>query len=363
LLEADGGLEPPLQAARVTDIAMREPGTAMFCAPGETALPIAAPLFSLVAPGQFRPTDEARNPAATGNLSPMAGNCSNLSDMTGRTVVITGGNSGIGKATAEALARLGARVVITARDADRGLAAVTEISQASGNDDVECVPLDLSSLASVRSCATDLLDRLDEIHVLDLNAGGVLSRRTETGDGFETQFQANHLGHFLLSQLLLERLRRSAPARVVVVSSWGHTQARGGLDFNDLQWVARPYRGSFVYSATKLMNLYFTFELARRLADTGVTVNALHPGFVASGFAMNGDTHWLRLGIMVSRPFTRSPQKGAATAVWLAASDEVVGVTGKYFVDCKVKAPSPTALDTDAARHLFELSGELAGLG
>ncbi|HXQ61313.1 MAG TPA: SDR family oxidoreductase [Acidimicrobiales bacterium] len=293
----------------------------------------------------------------------MAGNCSNVSDMTGRTVVVTGGNSGIGKATAESLARLGARVVITSRDPDRGASAVAEIRRASANDAVECVTLDLASLASVRSCAAELLDRLDEIHVLDLNAGGVLSRRTETEDGFETQFQANHLGHFLLSQLLLDRLKQSAPARVVVLSSWGHTQARGGLDFNDLQWAIRPYRGSFVYSATKLMNLYFTFELARRLRDCEVTANAMHPGFVASGFAMSGDTHWLRLGIMVSRPFARSPQKGAATAVWLAASDEVKGITGKYFVDCREKAPSTDALDADAARRLWELSAELAGLG
>jgi len=293
----------------------------------------------------------------------VAGNCSNVSDMTGRTVVVTGGNSGIGKATAESLARLGARVVITSRDPDRGASAVAEIRRASANDAVECVTLDLASLASVRSCAAELLDRLDEIHVLDLNAGGVLSRRTETEDGFETQFQANHLGHFLLSQLLLDRLKQSAPARVVVLSSWGHTQARGGLDFNDLQWAIRPYRGSFVYSATKLMNLYFTFELARRLRDCEVTANAMHPGFVASGFAMSGDTHWLRLGIMVSRPFARSPQKGAATAVWLAASDEVKGITGKYFVDCREKAPSTDALDADAARRLWELSAELAGLG
>lgn len=293
----------------------------------------------------------------------MAGNCSNVSDMTGRTVVVTGGNSGIGKATAESLARLGARVVITSRDPDRGASAVADIRRASANDAVECVTLDLASLASVRSCAAELLDRLDEIHVLDLNAGGVLSRRTETEDGFETQFQANHLGHFLLSQLLLDRLKQSAPARVVVLSSWGHTQARGGLDFNDLQWAIRPYRGSFVYSATKLMNLYFTFELARRLRDCEVTANAMHPGFVASGFAMSGDTHWLRLGIMVSRPFARSPQKGAATAVWLAASDEVKGITGKYFVDCREKAPSTDALDADAARRLWELSAELAGLG
>jgi retinol dehydrogenase 14 len=293
----------------------------------------------------------------------VAGDSVQGSDMTGRTVVITGGNSGIGKATAHALARLGARVVITARHAERGATAVADIRRASGNDAVECVPLDLASLASVRACAALLLDRLDEIHVLDLNAGGVLSRRTETEDGFETQFQANHLGHFLLSQLLLDRLRHSAPARIVVVSSWGHTQARGGLDFNDLQWVARPYRGSLVYSATKLMNLYFAFERARRLADTDVTVNAMHPGFVASGFAMSGDTTWLRLGIMVSRPFARSPGKGARTAVWLASSDEVKGVTGKYFVDCRAKAPSADAVDADKARQLWEVSVELAGLG
>jgi NAD(P)-dependent dehydrogenase (short-subunit alcohol dehydrogenase family) len=111
------------------------------------------------------------------------------------------------------------------------------------------------------------------------------------------------------------------------------------------------------------MNLYFTFELARRLAETGVTVNALHPGFVSSGFAMNGDTHWLRLGIVISRPFARSPKKGAATAVWLAASDDVEGISGKYFANGKLKAPSPTALDADAARQLFEVSGKLAGLG
>jgi len=293
----------------------------------------------------------------------VAGDSLQGSDMTGRTVIITGGNSGIGKATAQALARLGARVVITARHRERGATAVTDIRRGSGNDAVECVPLDLASLASVRACAAQLLDRLDEIHVLDLNAGGVLSRRIETEDGFEAQFQANHLGHFLLSQLLLDRLRHSAPARIVVLSSWGHTQARGGLNFDDLQWVARPYRGSLVYSATKLMNLYFTFELARRLADTDVTVNAMHPGYVASGFAMSGDTTWLRLGIMVSRPFARSPQKGARTAVWLAASDEVKGVTGKYFVDCRAKAPSADALDADKARRLWEVSVELAGLG
>ena len=280
---------------------------------------------------------------------PVADNCSNLGDMTRRNVVITGGNSGIGKVTAKALARLGARVVITSRDAGRGEQAANDIKRASDNDAVDCIPLNLASLASVRACAKALLDHLEEIHVLDLNAGGVLSRRDVTEDGFEMQFQANHLGHFLLSSLLLDHLRHSAPARVVVLSSWGHTQARGGLDFDDLQWAARPYRGSSVYSATKLMNLYFTFELARRTADLGVTVNALHPGFVASGFAMNGDTNWLRLGITIGRPFARSPEKGARTAGWLAASPDVTNFTGRYFLDCRTKEPAKAALDTEVS--------------
>jgi NAD(P)-dependent dehydrogenase (short-subunit alcohol dehydrogenase family) len=253
-------------------------------------------------------------------------------------------------------------VVITSRNAGRGEQAVSEIKRLSGNPAVECVPLDLASLASVSTCARGLLDRLDEVHVLDLNAGGVLSRRTVTEDGFEMQFQANHLGHFLLCSLLLDRLRSSAPARVVVLSSWGHTQARGGLDFDDLQWAARPYRGSSVYSATKLMNLYFTFELARRTADSGVTVNALHPGFVASGFAMHGDTNWLRVGIAISRPFARSPDKGARTAVWLAASPDVADTTGGYFVDCRAKEPAQGALDADAARRLWAVSEALTGV-
>jgi NAD(P)-dependent dehydrogenase (short-subunit alcohol dehydrogenase family) len=282
--------------------------------------------------------------------------------MTGQNVVITGGNSGIGKSTANELARLGARVVITARNADRGRQAVSDIKQASGSDAVECIPLDLGSLASVRTCAAELLGRLEKIDVLDLNAGGLLSRRVVTEDGFEMQFQANHLGHFLLTSLLLDRLRQSAPARVVVLSSWGHTQARGGLDFEDLQWATRPYKGSSVYSATKLMNLYFTFELARRTAHDGITVNALHPGFVASGFGKDGDTTWLRLGIALGRPFARSPEKGARTAIWLAASPDVADVTGTYFVDCRRKEPAKAALDDQAAARLWEVSETLAGI-
>jgi NAD(P)-dependent dehydrogenase (short-subunit alcohol dehydrogenase family) len=292
----------------------------------------------------------------------MANPCSNLGDMTGRNVVITGGNAGIGKATASALAGLGAHVVITSRNDERGRQAVDDVRRASGSDSVESVPLDLASLASVRSCAKDLLDRLDTIHVLDLNAGGVLSPRRVTEDGLEAQFQVNHLGHFLLTSLLLDRLKASAPARVVVLSSGAHNGARKGLDFDDLQFERRRYRGMSAYSATKLMNLYFTFELARRLEGTGVTVNALHPGVVATQFAREGDTRLLRIGVLIARPFARSVEKGARSAIWLAASPDAAGLNGAYVFDCKPKQPSAPAQDPEAARRLWDVSEQLAGV-
>ena len=284
-----------------------------------------------------------------------------LADMTGRTVVITGGNTGIGKATAEALASRGARIVITSRDEARGDAAVADIKKASNNDEVEQLGLDLASLASVRSCATALRDRAGQIDVLDLNAGGVLSSRRTTEDGYEMQFQVNHLGHFLLTHLLLDRL---AGGRIVVVSSWGHTQARHGLDFDDLQWERRPYRGSPVYSATKLMNLYFTFELARRLeaSGAGTTANALHPGFVASEFARQGDTRMLGIGIRIARPFARSPEKGARSAVWLAAAPEAATLNGRYVIDCRPARTSLAAQDSAAAARLWTVSEQLSGI-
>lgn len=280
--------------------------------------------------------------------------------MTGRTVVVTGGNTGIGRATARGLAALGARVTITSRDRERGERAVEHIREATGNDLVECVSLDLCRLDSVRSCAKELLDRLDRIHVLDLNAGAILSRRETTADGLEAQFQANHLGHFLLTDMLLERLERSAPARVIVLSSWGHRQAGSGLSFDDLQWERRPYRGSLVYSSTKLMNLYFAFELARRVGAKGITVNAVHPGFVASDFGYGGDTRWLAVGMLLVRPFARSPERGARTPVWLASSPEMEGVTGGYYADCKQTETSPAALDRQAAERLWAVSEQLA---
>ncbi|TML40912.1 MAG: SDR family oxidoreductase [Actinobacteria bacterium] len=281
--------------------------------------------------------------------------------MTGRTVLVTGGNAGIGKATAEGLARLGARVVITARDPARGERAVEDVRLRTGRGQVDWMPLNLASLASVRSFADDFGSRFDRLDVLDLNAGAVHSRRRLTEDGYETQFQVNHLGHFLLAQLLVDRLRAGAPSRIIVVSSDAHTGARRGLDFEDLQWERRGYRSMAVYSHTKLMNLYLTFELARRLEGTGVTVNAVHPGFVGTQFGRGGDTRLLGLGTLIARPFSRRPARGAQGVIWLAASPDVEGVTGEFFFDCSPARRSKPARDAEAARRLWDLSARLSG--
>jgi NAD(P)-dependent dehydrogenase (short-subunit alcohol dehydrogenase family) len=279
--------------------------------------------------------------------------------MTGRTVVITGGNSGVGKATATALASAGARTVITARSESRGGEALTDIRRSSGSDQVELVVFDLADLTSVRDGAAELLDRCEQIHVLVNNAGLVLSERSETKDGFESTFGINHLGPFYLTQLLTDRLIASAPSRVVNVSSTAHTSARKGVGFDDLQ-SQMGYSAMRVYARSKLANILFTNELARRLADNGVTANSLHPGVVASGFARDDDTSGvLAFGIKVIKPFILTPEKGARTSVYLASSPEVDGVTGKYFVRCRPKAPSACAQDDAAAGLLWSISEEM----
>jgi len=278
-----------------------------------------------------------------------------------RVIVITGGNAGIGKETAVGLAQKGATVVITARDQQRGAAALEEIRGRTGRDDERLVvmPLDLASFASIRAFASDLLDRSDRLDVLVNNAGLVLRQRRETADGFEMTFGVNHLGHFLLTDLLLDRLRAGESARIVNVSSDAHKQARNGLDFDDLQ-STRRYRGFAVYSKSKLANILFTRELARRLDGTNVTVNALHPGFAASRFGRDGDTG--RLGdvaMLVTRPFAINAAQGALTSIHVASSPDVDGITGQYFSKCALATPSRAAQDDDAARRLWDASEQL----
>jgi NAD(P)-dependent dehydrogenase (short-subunit alcohol dehydrogenase family) len=279
--------------------------------------------------------------------------------MAGKTAVVTGANSGIGKATAAALAGAGARTFVAARNQTTGADAVADIRRSTGSDAVELSVFDLADLDSVRKGAADLLDRCDRIDVLVNNAGLVLSERSETKDGFEATFAINHLGPFLLTTLLLDRITASAPARIVNVASTAHRSARRGLDFDDLQ-STRHYAGMQVYGKSKLANILFTTELARRLQGTGVTVNAVHPGTVATGFARDGDAKGvLAFGVKLIKPFVLTPEKGARTSVYVATSPEVAQVTGAYFVKCKQAKPSHAALDEAAAARLWAASEQL----
>jgi NAD(P)-dependent dehydrogenase (short-subunit alcohol dehydrogenase family) len=225
------------------------------------------------------------------------------------------------------------------------------------------MPLDLASFASVRAFADSFNARFDRLDVLVNNAGGVLRQRSVTEDGHETQFQVNHLGHFLLTALLRPRLDASPAGRVINVSSTGHNYARPGLDFDDLDWERRKYRGFLVYCHTKLANVLFTRELARRLEGTNMTTNAVHPGWVGSNFGREGDTGKVMGALFViGRPFAISSEKGARTSVYLASSPDVDEITGQYFYKCRVAKPAKAALDDGAAARLWDVSAELTGV-
>lgn len=284
-------------------------------------------------------------------------------DMTGKTVLITGGNTGLGLETAVALAALGADVVITSRDAARGEAAREEIASRAGAD-VEVMALDLASTDSIRSFATAFLDTHPRLDVLVNNAGLILSERSETEEGFETTFGVNHLGHVLLTDLLLDRLKASAPSRIVVVASEAHKFALDGLKFDDLQCHGR-YFSYRVYGRSKLANIYFARALAKRLEGTGVTVNAIHPGSVATRFARDGDTSFVTAATTwIARPFSRTPEEGARTQVVVAADPDLADVSGGYFVNSKQadKRLSRVARDDEAAERLWTVSRDLLGL-
>ena len=278
--------------------------------------------------------------------------------MHGRTCVITGATSGIGRATAVALAGMGATLVLVCRDRQRGVDTLAAIAAQTGRRDASLVLGDLAVQRDVRRIAAELLAGDRPLHVLINNAGVVNLQRTVTADGIETSFAVNHLAPFLLTNLLLDRLHRSAPARVVTVSSEAHRFGR--LDFDDLG-NERHYRFMRVYGQTKLANILFTAELARRTDGTGVTANSLHPGAVATSLGKNNGA-WARVIIALLRPFFRTAEGGAATSVHLASSPAVEGVTGRYFVDCRQKRPSPAAQDAAAARRLWDVSERLTGL-
>jgi len=279
-------------------------------------------------------------------------------DMTGRNVLVTGGTGGIGKATAVGLAVLGARVGITGRDRVRAEAAAADIRAASGNLAVDVFTADMSSQAQVRRLAGEVLDAYPRLDVLINNVGGFWAHRHVTADGLERTFALNHLAPFLLTHLLLHRLTASAPARVVTVSSGAH--ATGRIDFDDLQGAAR-YSGQRAYNASKLANVMFTYELARRLNGTGVTATVLHPGVVRTDFGAE-DQAGIKVILPLVRPFLKTPAAGAATTVYLASSAQVDGVTGRYFANRKPKTSAKASYDTAAAARLWQASADLVGL-
>jgi NAD(P)-dependent dehydrogenase (short-subunit alcohol dehydrogenase family) len=281
----------------------------------------------------------------------------------GKVVVITGGNSGIGKETAVELTGMGAHVIIAARNPTKAAAAIKEIQDRVPQAQVEHLPLDLASFASVHAFTDIFNERFDQLDVLVNNAGGTLQKRTVTEDGHETQFQVNHLSHYLLTRLLMDQLKAAPAARVINVSSMAQGYAKGGLDFEDLDWEHRKYRGFLVYCATKLANVLFTRELARRVEDTKITANAVHPGFVGSNFGREGDMGALiGVAMLAIRPFGISSARGAHTSVYLAGSPDVEGITGQYFYKCQVAKPSNAALDDAAAARLWDVSAAMTGL-
>src|SRR5215210_6650047 len=278
--------------------------------------------------------------------------------MGGQVVLITGGTSGIGKAAATALAGMGATVVITGRNEERGKRALQEIREESGNDGVELILADLTVQDEVRRLAEELRERHNQLEVLVNNVGLDVTESTETPDGIETQLAINHLTPFLLTNLLLDLLKESAPSRIVTVSSDAHRWAK--IDLDDLQSRKR-YRGMQVYGTTKLANIMFTNELAERLEGTGVTANCVHPGGVNTNFGTN-NRGFTTLLFRAFKPFMRSPEQGADTVIYLAASPDVEGMTGKYLSDRKLITASDEAYDENSRKKLWEISEELTGL-
>lgn len=276
--------------------------------------------------------------------------------MRGKVALVTGANNGIGKETAIGLAKLGARVICVCRDRGRGESAVAEIRRASGNDAVELMLCDLSSKASIKEFSTAFHAAHDALHVLVNNAGVINPERKVTVDGHESTFGLNHLGYFLLTQELLDLLVKSAPSRIVNLSS--HAQRMlGRIVWDDLM-AERGYSSMRAYSQSKLANVMFTYELARRLEGKGVTVTAVHPGPVATGFG--AELHGLMGVVMkVARPFMRTAAKGAETVVWAASSPDAASLGGKYLYDRKAVPSVRFSYDEDAQRRLWRVSEEL----
>ena len=279
--------------------------------------------------------------------------------MAGKTVLVTGGTGGIGRATAVGLASLGARIGITGRDRGRAEAAAAAIAKEARNPAIDVFVADMSSQAEVRRLAAEVLESYPRLDVLINNVGGFWSHRHLTADGLEHTFALNHLAPFLLTSLLLERLRMSAPARIVTVAS--AAQGMGRIDFDDLMG-AEKYSGQSAYNQSKLANVMFTYELARRLEGAGVTATVLHPGMTNTAFSAEDPSRVFAPLVALMRPFMRSPARGAETTLYLASSPEAAGITGTYFADRAAKESSRSSYDQTAAARLWDVSAHLVGL-
>ena len=278
--------------------------------------------------------------------------------MQNKTCLITGATNGVGKAAATGIAKLGATVIVHGRSEERAQATVDHIKAETGNPNVDYLLADLSVQSQIRQLAADFKSRYERLDVLVNNAAVINFRRQVSADGIEMNFAVNHLAYFLLTELLLDTLKASAPARIVNVASNSHRNKH--LDFDNLE-LKRGYWAGKAYGRSKLCNLYFTYELARRLEGTGVTVNAMHPGFVATNMAVNNGP-LVRFFLPLVHSNSLTPEQGASTIVYLASSPDVEGVTGKYFVREREVESDPISYDESAAKRLWDVSEKMTGL-
>ncbi|XP_050520603.1 retinol dehydrogenase 12-like [Daktulosphaira vitifoliae] len=295
-----------------------------------------------------------------------SGKCTSKARLDNKIAIITGSNTGIGKITAKEFYRIGAKVIMACRDTKKAEQAISDIvAEVKGENLGKLVveELNLASFKSIKQCAKNILQKEDKIHLLVNNAGVMLCPQSKTEDGFETQFGVNHLGHFLFTSLLLPRIRSSAPAKIINVSSRAHL--KGTINFDDLNFD-KNYSSLTAYCQSKLANVLFSLELSLRLKDTGVNVYTLHPGIVKTELGRTVDqvyfpgTRFL-LGLVLY-PFIKTPEQGAQTTLHCAIDEKAGQETGLYYSDCKVKEPSAMAKDNELSMKLWDKSIELVGL-
>ncbi|MFX1594382.1 MAG: SDR family oxidoreductase [Promethearchaeota archaeon] len=276
--------------------------------------------------------------------------------MKGKICMITGANSGIGKATAIGLAKMSANIVIVCRNKERGEVAREEIIKESGNKNVDLLICDLSSQDQIRKLVNEFRKKYQNLHVLINNAGVMLKKRVKSVDGFEMNFAVHLLAPFLLTNLLLDVLKKSAPSRIIIVTSAAHKRAK--IDFSDLQSENKKYSLFKVYGISKLAEMLFTYELSRRLEGSGVIANAVHPGVVNTNLGRDQS----KFSQAFAKAFFKSPEKGAETSIYLASSPGVVGITGKYFINKEPRQSSEESYNKEKAKQLWEISERMTGL-